>query len=120
MNKKDELFGHYPEGWLTRFKNWNLVNPWVFDEFKKYAYEMRKVGRKKYSAEIIVNKIRWDHDLKTTGDVFKINNDFKSIMARLLIYQDDSFEGFFELRVNPNAKYIASSEQKEREAVLNE
>lgn len=110
-----ELFGHYPEHFLKRFKNWISENPDVYDEFKRNALQMRSIGRKKYSASNIVGKIRWDRDIRTTGDVFKINNDFSPLLARLLIYHEPSFDGFFELRINPNVQYSGSHEQRERE-----
>ena len=115
LELKKKLFGHYPEHVLVRFKAWHMVNPEIYEQFEHLALHMIVSGRKKYSAEIIINKIRWEHDIKTDGDVFKINNDFKAIMARLFIYNNPNYDGFFELRINPNAKYVGSTEQHERQ-----
>ena len=109
-----KLFGHYPKRVLTRFKQWHSENPEVYKEFNRLARKMISTGRKKYGAEIIINQIRWERDLKTKGDVFKINNDFKPILARLFIYNNPQYEGFFELRVQSNAKYVSSQEERDR------
>ena len=113
----DSLFDRYPKVTLERFKKFHFENPNVYEEFKKIAVQMRETGRKKYSAETIINVIRWHRDVATTGDVFEINNDFKSIYVRLLIHNHDEFRGFFELR-NPNVRGRKSAEQLKRETQM--
>lgn len=109
-----DLFDHYPKASLERFKKYHAENPQVYEKFRELAIEMRANGRRKYSAEIIINVMRWHFDLKTKGDVFEINNDFKSIYARLLVYHHPEFASFFEFR-KVRAKGIKSDEQRERE-----
>lgn len=116
IETKDNLFSRYPEKTLKRFKDFHFKNPHVYQEFKKLAFQMRKTGRTRYSAETIVNVLRWHTDLKTTGDVFEINNDFRSIYCRLLVYNHPEFDGFFEFRSEAKNKGIKSTEQKTRES----
>lgn len=61
--------------------------------------------------------MRWEVDLKTTGNSFKINDDFIPIYARLLIYHYPEYVDFFELRV-VRSKGRKSQEELEREAML--
>lgn len=98
MDDLKELFAHYPKRTLDRFKSFHSKNQHVYEEFKKLAFEMRETGRKKYSARTLVEVLRWHRDLKTSGDVFEINNDFVSIYVRLLIYHHHEFLGFFDIR----------------------
>lgn len=114
---ENELFDQYPKETLERFKIYHADNPHIYLEFRRLAMLMKETGKKKYSAEAIVNAIRWEYDLKTSGDVFEINNDFRSIYARLLIHNHPEFENFFELRKAPN-KGLKSSEQVKREIFL--
>lgn len=93
-----KLFEGYPKHVLDRFSEYHRENPQVYQAFKDLAFEMKRTGRKKYSAEVIINVLRWNYDLGTTGDVFKINNDFKPLYARLLVYYYPEFENFFEFR----------------------
>ncbi len=108
------LFNGYPKAVLERFKAFHADNPHVYAAFKDYAQRMRQTGRSKYSARTIIEVIRWNYDLSTSGDVFEINGDFVPIYVRLLIYNHPEFEGFFELR-RVRSRGVASEEQIARE-----
>ena len=90
------LFDNIDKKLLGKFKKYHTENPSVYKSFKRYAQKIRIV-HKKYSAWTIINLIRWEIDLQG-GDLFKINNDYIALYARLLMYYEPSFEGFFELR----------------------
>lgn len=97
--RKKHFFSHYSKNTLEEFKKFHKDNPHIYEEFKKLAYRMKKTGRKKYSSKMIINVLRWESDLRSSGDEFKINDKFQSIYGRLLAYQDPSFEEFFEFRI---------------------
>lgn len=88
------LFDFADQSLLKKFKEFHTENPFVFEKFKEYAQKIRKSGHSKYSAWTIINVIRWEKDLSTTGGVFKINNDFIALYARLLMANDYSFRTF--------------------------
>lgn len=94
---KSELFSHYSSGTLKKFKEFHAENPHVYTEFKNLAVQMRNAGQTSYSAQAIIYTMRWNHDLRTTGKPFKISNDFTSIYARLLCYDNPAFLGFFKM-----------------------
>lgn len=83
---------------MERFELFHERNPQVYEEFKLLANQMIDTGRKRYGAWTLMNVIRWNADLTTRGDVFKINNNFIALYARKLIAEDEKFEGFFEIR----------------------
>lgn len=102
---------------LKRFKDYHFKNPHVFQQFRSNALAMRRHGRKKYSAWTIINKIRWDYDLRITGEVFEINNDHIALYSRLLIATDKTFEGFFELRqMKPKNRRVSWEERDRKDA----
>lgn len=104
----------YPKVVRDRFRKFHEKNPHVFDEFEKKSFEIINTGRPRYSAMRIIQAIRWDEDKKTTGDVFKINNDFTPIYSRMFTDKWPEFDGFFERRqVISKGKF--SKEQKKRE-----
>lgn len=118
MSEEKDLFQHSDKELLKRFKVFHFKNPQVYSAFKNYAEKIFLTGRKKYSAWTIIQVIRWEHDLKTSGEVFQINNDYIAIYARLLIHNHKKFNGFFELRsMKPNKRKV-SKEQSERELVI--
>lgn len=80
------------------FDRFNKQNPEVFRKFKKYAKQMYKNGRRRYSAWAIINAIRWEEDFTTRGSKFKINNNFIAFYARKLVKQDKAFKSFFLLK----------------------
>jgi hypothetical protein len=104
----------YPSDVVARFKAFHLQNPHVYAHFMRLADEMRAVGRQRYGARTIVEVMRWHYDLKTKGNLFKINDDFVPIYARLLIHEHPRFDGFFELR-RVRSRGRVSDEEERRE-----
>ena len=110
----NELFTDLDPKLLEKFKQFHKENPRVYDLFVTYSKRMKISGKNKYSAWTIVNVIRWNMDLWTTGDVFKINNDFIAIYARVMIHNYPEFADFFELRQTKPTRKI-SFEEKARQ-----
>lgn len=115
-----ELFPDTDEALVLRFWTYHRNHPDVFEEFRQRARQMKSAGRKRYSGWIIVNRIRWDHDLRVEGEPFKINNDYIALYARLLIAEDPSFAGFFELRRMKPAGRRMSQEEISRRSTLDD
>ena len=110
-----DVFEAYPRAIRERFKLFHRANPHVYRDFRVKAFQMLRTGRKRYSARRIMESLRWDYDLKTTGDVFEINNDFTPIYVRLLIYNHPEFEDFFELRVIRSRGAMSEEERRRRD-----
>jgi hypothetical protein len=108
----DPLFASADPRLVRRFAGFHEDNPDVFKKFEKYASLMRLSGREKYSAWVIVQVIRWEHDLQTTGDVFKVNNDFIALYSRLLIVQQPVYRDFFELRGMKSVRRLSFEDAK--------
>jgi hypothetical protein len=111
------LFDGYPPFVLERFKEWHRANPHVYREFVRLANQMKGTGRKRYSARTIMEVLRWHYDIKTTGDVFELNDNFTPIYVRMLIHNYPEFDGFFELRTI-RSRGVFSDEQHRREAEI--
>jgi hypothetical protein len=107
----DDVFRGYPSSVRKRFESFHRDNPHVFRKFKELAFAMKDTGRTQYSARTIIEKMRWDYDIGTTGGVFKINDDFVPIYVRLLIQRYPDFVGFFELRVVRSRGAISDEER---------
>jgi len=111
---ENDIFDGYPQIVLDRFNSFHLANPHIYHEFKRLAYKMKATGRQRYSARTIMEVLRWHYDLKTTGDVFELNDNFTPIYVRLLLQQHPEFINFFELRI-VRSRGIFSDEQRRRE-----
>lgn len=79
------------------FCTYHLAHPDIWKAFQAFAIQMYKSGRRRYSAKTIMERIRWEYELRH-ADEFKINNDFTSLYARTLMRKYFQFRGFFELR----------------------
>jgi hypothetical protein len=81
------------------FDRFNKENPAVYALFKQYAfYLLRDKGKKKISSKLIVNRIRWERYLETTGKDYRINDAFTAHYARLFIKDFPGYGEAFELR----------------------
>lgn len=81
-----------------RFAEFDRAHPDVYELFRRFAFELRDAGRKRYSAKALIERIRWHMATSSTEEEFKINNVFTSRYVRKLVEQCPEFEGFFELR----------------------
>jgi len=81
-----------------KFRIFHEENPEVYELFKRFCYEAMDKGHTRLSAEMIINRIRWETKIVTTDKDYKINNDYKPFYSRLFIIQHPGYEDFFQLR----------------------
>lgn len=92
-----------------RFAKFHENNPQVFNLIVKEARLALKQGMDKFSVRQICEYVRWHIQLHTKDDPmfskskgekvkFKINNDYSSRYARLLLERYPEFAGKIELR----------------------
>ena len=68
-----------------QFLTFHRKNPAIYDYFKQFALEMQR-SRGLISANMVINRIRWEVMVKTkSDDGFKVNNNFSSRYARMFI-----------------------------------
>lgn len=77
---------------------WHKKNPHVYELFKKFTLIAIDRGHKQMSAWLIVNRIRWETSVETSGNDFKISNDFIAYYARLFMHDYPQYEGFFRTK----------------------
>ena len=82
----------------SRFEVFDRENPQVYAKFKEYSGQLLCTGRRRFSANFIIGRIRWDYAIETNAADFKINNDYTPFFPRMLIAEDESFRPMFELR----------------------
>tara|TARA_E500000081_G_scaffold98253_1_gene99324 strand:+ start:97 stop:372 length:276 start_codon:yes stop_codon:yes gene_type:complete len=77
---------------------WHNENPHIYEAFEKYSLYAISRGKQKLSAWLIINRLRWDTEVETTGGEFKISNDFIAYYARLFMAYNPEYEGFFNVK----------------------
>lgn len=78
-----------------KFEIYHRANPHVLPLLVKFVDEAVASGRKHYSINAIFERIRWHMDIETTGDDFKLNNNYRSRYVRLLEQEHPEYVGFF-------------------------
>ncbi len=86
----------------ARFDRWIAANPRVWDLFVRFARQARESairrGRNRISSSAVIERIRWEVNIETTGDEFAVSDHWTSRLSRRLIEADPSFNGWFETR----------------------
>lgn len=83
---------------LTAFAAFHRQNPRVWDLFKSFTKQAIASGRPHYSADAVLHRIRWYTTVETAGPVFKINDHYSSLYARLFHLAYPERGRFFEIR----------------------
>lgn len=81
-----------------RFERFDMENPRIYELYKKFSLELYVRGRRKCGISLITERIRWEVIVTTTGQDFKISNDFRSRYARKLMKENIALNGFFFIK----------------------
>lgn len=86
------------DNWEARFHAYHTANPHVYELVKKYTKDVIKTGRKTFSMTSIFERIRWYTNIETTGDEFKINQNYIPHYSRMFMREHPEHDGFFNTR----------------------
>ncbi len=72
-------------------------NPHIYPMFEKFTLEAAQY-RKHFSAQAVIERIRWDTAIRENGSDFKISHNWRAFYAKK--FEDDypKYKGFFRLR----------------------
>lgn len=98
-DKQVDLFTSETEA-DRRFREFHEKNPQVYQQLVKHARTAKARGKPKISIELLVNVVRWYTFLHTDdpNSEFKINNNYKSRYARMIMEQEPDLSSIFNLR----------------------
>jgi hypothetical protein len=67
----------------SKFNKFDAANPVVYVFFKRFAFQAMTAGRRKLSASLIMERIRWELSIETYSDTqYKICNNHTAYYAR--------------------------------------
>lgn len=89
-----------------RFNEFHKQNPHVYMALEDLALRAHAAGVKRLGIAALVETLRYSASLQTVGDAYKINNNFRSLYARLLIHQHPELRGLLNLRTRPSSPYL--------------
>lgn len=82
-----------------KFPQYHTDNPHIYEAFKKYTFEAINAGRKRFSAEAVINRLRWE-TLIAGNDKYKINNNYKPFYSRMFMNEFPNYKGIFSTRTS--------------------
>lgn len=97
-NYKKEFAAYKRSRIGKRAIEFDIENPKIWELFLRFAREIARSGRDKYSVNMIFERIRWHTIVETKENNFKISNDFRAYYARKIMAEHPEFRGFFTLR----------------------
>lgn len=80
------------------FTQFHSDNPHVYKALVKLARDLKRNGHETYGMKGLFEVLRWQHAIKTKGSIFKLNNNYTSMYARLIMRKELGLKGFFKIR----------------------
>ncbi len=81
-----------------RFEEFHRLNPHVYRILCRLARNMRRAGHSHYGMKTLWETMRYHSSAATLGEGYRLNNNFTSRHARLIMDQEPDLAGFFEVR----------------------
>jgi len=95
----DGHVGPSPEQTIREaFIRFQRENPHIERELVRMCREARASGANRIGIGMLFEVMRWNHVLATGGDDFKLNNNYRSYYARLIMHRYPDLKDIFELR----------------------
>lgn len=82
----------------ARFTSFHERNPWVLTALEKLTAQQLAAGQTRVGVGMLFEVLRWHHSLSTSGDPWKLNNDYRALYARALLAAHPEWDGVFETR----------------------
>ncbi len=70
----------------------------VADKFEELALVVARAGYRRYSADAILHRIRWNETVELGNRDFKCNDHWTAVLARWFLHHHPEHAGLFELR----------------------
>lgn len=90
-----------------RFERFHAANPAVYTALRILARQWKNAGRQRLGIAALFERLRWEIGIRTEGDPWKCNNDYRSFYARKLMAENADLDGLFETRRSAADQWIA-------------
>jgi len=82
------------------FERFHKEHPEVYDYLVYLCRELQSRGFRHYGIGALWERMRWHFAIdQNRGEDFKLNNNYRSLYARLIVSEHPDLDGFFEFRV---------------------
>ena len=103
MNEQLSLFGVLPrmspeQASRAAFDDFHRKNPHVMQELIGMALDLKRNGIDEWGIGALFEVLRFRRAMKTTGDEFKLNNNYRAFYSRKLMDAVPELKNFFRVR----------------------
>lgn len=82
----------------TAFEIFHRDNPQVYELFRRFTFQAIDAGRRDFGAKAVMERIRWSSMVETSGEPYKINNNYTAFYARIFMDSHPEHQGLFQTR----------------------
>ncbi len=82
----------------ARWWRWHKDNPHVYRLFTQFTLDVVNAGHSHYSSKAIFERIRWHTEIETSGEPFKMSNNYTAYYARLFMHEHPEYREFFRIK----------------------
>lgn len=83
---------------MKSFQEYHEENPTIYEEFKKFSFQLINSGHRKIGAKQVAERIRWESMTQKNGK-FKFNNNYTADYARKFEADHPEYSDLFEKRI---------------------
>ena len=98
MNQVEIDWGDVPTDIVEGFREFHYNNPQVYDRLVSMTSNLLARGRPRIGMGMLFEVLRWQHYMKTEGEPFKLNNNYRAFYSRVIERQHPEWEGVFTKR----------------------
>lgn len=81
-----------------RFEAFHEANPWIYRALVALARDWIERGHSRAGIKSFIEVVRWQYGRQSSGEPWKLNNNFTSRYARLIAAQEPDLADLFETR----------------------
>ena len=81
-----------------QFRAFHAANPHIYRLLRALALDYKRSGQSHCGIKMLYEVLRYRSGVYTTGEPYKLNNNFTSLYARMLMDREPELRGFFEIR----------------------
>jgi hypothetical protein len=74
------------------------ATPHVYPKLLEIAHHVRNSGKRRFGMMAIFERLRWMSNFETEGDIYKLNNNYRSLYARKIMAENADLADFFQIR----------------------
>lgn len=80
------------------WREFHAANPHVYNRLVILSRQLVRRGHKRIGIGMLFEVLRWEHAMTTTGDAFKLNNNYRALYAREIMRREGDLDGVFATR----------------------